>query len=187
MSGLRKSMLVKLSLFVLAEVSTDRQQLGRRLPSDHQQEGSNLPQHPRILFFPMSAEMTVHMKFGRIKTFSWPQKACNMTASDTRYYEIATGPWSTYFLSAGFMRVSCGLYGPRAGVLCCHRHANTRRLLGQSFEHAPNLSVGEIRVKYRQARAFCWELRAAKIVPRILPARLVRKGVTGAIKTYFQT
>ena len=36
-------MLVKLSLFVLAEVSTDRQQLGHMLPSEYQQEGSNLP------------------------------------------------------------------------------------------------------------------------------------------------
>ena len=43
MSGLRKSMLVKPSLFVLAEVSTDRKQLGRRLPSGYQQEVSNLP------------------------------------------------------------------------------------------------------------------------------------------------
>ena len=43
MSGLRKSMLVKLSLFVLAEVSTDRQQLCHRLPSDYQQEGNKLP------------------------------------------------------------------------------------------------------------------------------------------------
>ena len=42
MSGLRKSMLVKPSLFVLAEVSTDRKQLGRRLPSGYQQEVSNL-------------------------------------------------------------------------------------------------------------------------------------------------
>ena len=36
-------MLVKLSLFALGEVSADRQQLGRKLPSDYQQEGSNLP------------------------------------------------------------------------------------------------------------------------------------------------
>ena len=42
-SGLRKSMLVKPSLFVLAEVSTDCKQLGRRLPSDYKQEVSNLP------------------------------------------------------------------------------------------------------------------------------------------------
>ena len=180
-------MLVKLSLFVLAEVSTDRQQLGRSLPSDYQQEGSNLPQHPRILY-PMSVEMTVHMQVGRIKTFSWPQKACNMTASDTHWCEIATGPWSTYFLSAGYIRVSCGLNGSRAGVLRCNRHANTRRLLGQSFEHAQNLS-GANRTciqTWRRVRArSVWNteghvLRAAKIVPRNLPARLVRKGVTGA-------
>ena len=55
MSGLRKSMLVKPSLFVLVEVSTDRKQLGRSKKS------VTCPQHPRILR-PMPAEMTVHTK-----------------------------------------------------------------------------------------------------------------------------
>ena len=61
-------MLVKLPLFVLAEVSTDRQQLGRRLPSDYQQEGSNLPSTSSY----MSAEMTEHTQVGSIKTVFCP-------------------------------------------------------------------------------------------------------------------
>ena len=84
-----------------------------------------------------------------------------MTTSDTRWCKMAIGPRTDYFLSVGYIRVSCGLYEPPAGVLRRHRRANTRSLLGQSFEHAQNLCAGksdvrahllvspcEIRVKY---------------------------------------
>ena len=80
-----------------------------------------------------------------------------MTASDTRWCEMATGPRPKWFISAGYIRVSWGPYGPRTGVLRWHRCANTRRLLGHSFEHAVGksdlrahlqASPGEIRVKY---------------------------------------
>ena len=57
MSGLRKSVLVKPSLFVSAEVSSDRKQLGRRLPSDYQQDISNLPSTSSCT---PPHEMTVH-------------------------------------------------------------------------------------------------------------------------------
>ena len=103
-------------------------------------------------------------------------KTRTMTVSDTRGCEMATGTRPTYFLSAGYIRVSCGLYWPPVGVLRWHQRAHTRTLLGQNFEHAQNLSVGksdlrahlraspdEIRVKYWQARTFCRELRAVKI------------------------
>ena len=73
---------------------------------------------------------------------------------------MATGPRPTYFLSAGYIRVSYGLNGPPAGVLRLHRRANTRNFLGQGFECVPTCllanrtcvqlwaSPGEIRVKY---------------------------------------
>ena len=138
----------------------------------------------------MSAEMTVHTQVGRIKTFS-----VKSSQYDSRWCEMATRPQPTYFLPAGFMRVSCSLYGPRAGVLRWHRRENTRRLLGQSFEHAQNLSAGksdlrahlresqcEIRANYWQASALCGDLRAAKFVPSSLPTRLARKSVTEALR-----
>ena len=114
----------------------------------------NYPQHPRI-FYPMSAEMTVHTQVGSIMTFSCLEKACNITAGGTRWCEMATVPRPTYFLSAGYVRVSCGLCGPPASVLRWHQRASTRRLLGQSFEHAQNMSAGTCVHTCGQVRVRC--------------------------------
>ena len=149
--------------------------------------------HPRILW-PMPAEMAVRTQGGSIKTFFLSVKSSQY---DRKWHALVRdGHRSTAKLlfSAGYIRVSCGLYGPPAGVSRRHRGANTRSLLRQSFEHDQNLSVGksdlhahlrassgEIRVKQWQARAFCGELRAAKIIHRNMPARLSRKVVTGAL------
>ena len=186
MSGLRKSMLAKPSLF-LAEVSTDRQQIGCRLASDYQQGGSNWPSISS--YTPLLVRRNGHIHA------SWLYKdlllSLKCSQYDRKWHVLVRGHRSTAnLLSAGYIRVSCGLYEPPADVLWWHLRANTSSLPGQSFEYAQNLSAcksdlhahlrvspGEIRVKYWQGRAFCGELRAAKV------ARLARKGVTGAYQS----
>ena len=100
MLGLRKSMLAKLYLFVLVEVSPDRQELGRKLPSDYQQEASNLTSTSS--YTPPHVRRTIW----QYKDLFLSVKARNMTASDARWCEMATGPRPTCFLSAGYIRVS---------------------------------------------------------------------------------
>ena len=182
-------MSVKLYLFVLAEVSAERQQLGRSLPSDYQQEGSNLPS--------TSSYIAPHVRMNACAHTSWQYKDLFLSVKSPQYdrkchtlARDAHRSTANLLSSASYIRVNFGLYGPPFGVLRWHRRGNTRSL------HAQNLSAGksdlranlrassdEIRVKYWQARAFCGELRAAKFVPRSLPARLARKGVTGALYT----
>ena len=183
-SGLRKFMLVKLSLFVLSDISTDRKKLGHRLPSEHQQEGSNLPS--------ISSYTPSHIRRNDRTHTSWQYKDFFLSVKSPQYDRkwhalVLDGHRSTtnlFFLSAEYIRVNCGLYGPRAGGLGCHRRGKTHSLLGQSFEHAQNLSAGksdlrahlrvspgEIRVKYWQARTFCGGLRAATC-PQGLPGKL---------------
>ena len=170
MSGLRKSMLAKLSLFVLEEVSTDRQQLGRRLPSDYQQEGSNLPS--------TCSYTSPHDRRNNRTHASWQYKDLFLFVKSLQYGRkwhalVRDGQKSTTNLHSfrGYIRVSCGLYVPPAGVLRWHQRTNTHSLLGQSFEHAQNLSAGksdlhahlrtspgDIYVKYWLVRAFNGEL-----------------------------
>ena len=186
MSGLRYSMLVKLSLFVLIEVSTDRRQFGRRLPSDYQQEGSNLPS--------ISSYTPPHAHRNDRTHASWqhkdlfcPWKARNMTASDTCWCEMGIGPRPTYFLSAGYIRVSCGLYGLLL-VFCDD--------IGEQIPTAYSDKVLSLLKTCLWANRTCVRARSVwntdrcvlsagncgqqKIVPRNLAARLARECVTGA-------
>ena len=157
MSGLRWSMFAKLALFVLAEVFTDRQQLGRRLPSDYQQDGGNLTLTSSYTLPHVHRNDLTHacdsIKTSLVrKTLTiWPQ----VTHAGTWRRQAHGQP----IFSAGYIRVSCGLYGPPVGVLWWHLRANT----------------GENRVKYWQARTFCRKLRAAKISPVTCPQGLPEK------------
>ena len=167
-------MSAKLSLFVLAEVSTDRQQPGRRLPSDYQQEGSKLPS--------TSSYTPPHVRRNDHTHASWQYKdpflSVKSSQCNRKWYMLV---WDGHRSTANLLCFSglytcCCLYRPPAGVLRWHRHVNTRSLLGKSFEHTQNLSVGklvlrahlraspgEIHMKYW--RVFCGELRAAKFFP----------------------
>ena len=102
---------------------------------------------------------------------------------------MATGPWP-YFLPTGYIRVSCGLYRPPAGILRWHRRANTRKLPACSKLSVGKLglcahlraSLGKIHVKYWQVRASCSGTVDGKNCPLNLLARLAWKGVTGALR-----
>ena len=192
MSGLRKSMLVS-SLFlfwqrclqIISNLVADCPQIISR-------KAVTCPQLPSILH-PMSAEMTIHMQIGRKNTFSCLLKAC--LQYDRRWHTLVRDGHKSTANLLSFRGIYSSKLRPLWALCWCFAMTSAckyRRLLGQSFEHAclwanrtcmhtcMHTSPDEISVKYWQAHVFCGELQAAKIVPRNFPARLARKGVTGA-------
>ena len=110
-------------------VSTNHQQLGRRLPSDYWQEGSKLPS--------TSLNTPPHVRRNGRTLASWQYKDLFLSMKSSQYdrkqHALVRDPLPTYFLSAGYIRVSFVLNRPPAGVLRLHRRTNTRILLGHNF------------------------------------------------------
>ena len=114
-----------------------------------------------------------------------------MTASDTRWCEMATGPRLTFFLSAGYIRESYGLNGPPAGVLRLHRRAIPAAYSDKILEHVQNMSAGKSDLcahlhpcEILTGACFLWGTVGCINHPRNLPARLARKGMTGDLDNF---
>ena len=109
MSGLGESMVVKPSLFVLAEVSTDLKQLGRRLPSDYQKKVSNLPSPssytpPLVRRNDRTHESWKYKDiFVRKKLAIWPQ----MSRTGARWPRVHCQPTFFYTSKLRPLRASC--------------------------------------------------------------------------------
>ena len=182
-------MLVKVSLFVLAEVSTDLQQLGRRLPSGYQLEGSNLPS--TFTYTPP------HVRRNDRTHANWQYKDIFLSAKSSQYdckwhalvwddHSSTTNLLSFNGLYASTLRplqASCWCFAMTSA--CKYLQLTQTKFWASSTLVCGKIrlacsSSGEVHVKYWQTQFFCGDLWATKNVPHNLPARLARKGVTGA-------
>ena len=168
-------MLVKLSLFVLADVSTDRQQLGHGLPSDYQQEASNLPS--------TSSCTPSHVHRNDCTHASWQYKDLFLSVissqHDRKWHSLVRDGDRSMANLLSFSRLYTSKLQPLLASCCCFAMTSACKYLQPTrtkFWACSKLVCGQIGLactlvgnsewdhwKYWQAHAFCGELQAAKI------------------------